>query len=59
MEGHVIRYEYDILICDTAQSDWLTLLDRRLNQKGQEGWQLVTVSHSLSRVLAFIMREKS
>lgn len=55
----MIRYEYDILFCNANEPDWIERLDRMLNEKGQEGWKLVTVHHSMSRVLAFMMREKS
>lgn len=55
----MIRYQYEVLVANANETDWLVKLDHMLNEKGQEGWKLVSVSHSMSRVLAFMMREKS
>jgi hypothetical protein len=51
------KFEHHILIADTQKNKtWLADLDRRMNDMGEQGWELIQVLHSMQNVLAFMKR---
>lgn len=52
-------FEHEMIVADTKDQLWMKKVDAALQERGRQGWEMVSVLHTMQNVVVFLKREST